>query len=233
MIVSLIRVRSLTCVMVRPACRRADVRISPMLTRHLHCPITPRATHGVMAGTKHHSPPIPQRGRSPGAIVRLQSGENRRGIPACPLARVRVWSRSVMLPGICCLCQRGGQSWREQVGQMSDAAEVAERYFTAWQARDESALTQILAEDVTFRGPLGTANGRAECIAGLLGMLGIVTSIEVQARVADEHDVITWFELHTSVAPPAPTANWSHVQDGQITRIRVAFDPREIVRSGS
>jgi hypothetical protein len=116
---------------------------------------------------------------------------------------------------------------------MSDAAEVAERYFTAWQARDESELTQILAEDVTFRGPLGTANGRAECIAGLLGMLGIVTSIEVQARVADEHDVITWFELHTSVAPPAPTANWSHVQDGQITRIRVAFDPREIVRNGS
>jgi hypothetical protein len=116
---------------------------------------------------------------------------------------------------------------------MSDAAELAERYFAAWRARDEAALAQILAEDVTFRGPLGTANGRAECIAGLLGMLGIVTSIEVQARVADEHDVITWFELHTSVAPPAPTANWSHVEDGQINRIRVAFDPREIVSSGS
>ncbi len=109
----------------------------------------------------------------------------------------------------------------------------AERYFTAWQSRDEQTLTEILAEDVTFRGPLGTANGRAECIAGLLGMLGIVTSIQVQARVADEHDVITWFDLHTSVAPPAPTANWSHVEAGRITRIRVAFDPREIVGSAS
>ena len=109
------------------------------------------------------------------------------------------------------------------------AAELAEQYFTAWQARDEQALTRILAEDVTFRGPLGSANGRAECIAGLLGMLGMVTSIEVQARVADEQDVITWFNLHTSVAPPAPTANWSHVDNGQITRIRVAFDPRAIV----
>ncbi len=116
---------------------------------------------------------------------------------------------------------------------MSGAAELAERYFAAWQARDEQALTQLLAEEVTFRGPLGTANGRAECIAGLLGMLRIVTSIEVLARVADEHDVITWFELHTSVAPPAPTANWSHVEHGQITRIRVAFDPREIVGNGS
>jgi SnoaL-like domain len=116
---------------------------------------------------------------------------------------------------------------------MSGPAEFAERYFTAWQARDEQALMQVLAEDVTFRGPLGSANGRAECIAGLLGMLGIVTSIEVLARVADEHDVITWFELHTRVAPPAQTANWSHVEDGQITRIRVAFDPREIVSGAS
>jgi hypothetical protein len=109
------------------------------------------------------------------------------------------------------------------------ATELAEQYFVAWQARDEQALTRILAEDVTFRGPLGSADGRAECIAGLLGMLGIVTSIEVQARVADEQDVITWFDLHTSVAPPAPTANWSHIEKGQITRIRVAFDPREII----
>jgi len=112
---------------------------------------------------------------------------------------------------------------------MQVAAELAGRYFDAWQARDEQALAEILAEDVTFRGPLGTANGRDQCIAGLMGMLGIVTAIEVQARVADEHDVITWFDLHTPVAAPAPTANWSHVQDGHITGIRVAFDPRGII----
>jgi hypothetical protein len=110
-----------------------------------------------------------------------------------------------------------------------EASELAGRYFEAWQARDEQALAEILAEDVTFRGPLGSAKGRAECIAGLMGMLGIVTSIEVQARIADENDVITWFDLHTAAAPPAPTANWSHVEDGRITRIRVAFDPRGIL----
>lgn len=112
---------------------------------------------------------------------------------------------------------------------MHQASELAGRYFDAWQARDEQALAEILAEDVSFRGPLGTANGRAECIAGLMGMLGIVTAIEVQARVGDEHDVITWFDLHTTAAAPVPTANWSHVQDGRITRIRVAFDPRGII----
>jgi hypothetical protein len=27
-----------------------------------------------------------------------------------------------------------------------------------------------------------------------------------------------------------PVANWMHIEDGKITRIRVAFDPRGIVR---
>jgi hypothetical protein len=116
---------------------------------------------------------------------------------------------------------------------MHQATELASRYFTAWQAHDELGLSEILAEDVTFRGPLGTANGRAECIAGLMGMLGIVTAIEVQARVGNDHDVITWFDLHTADAVPAPTANWSHVENGQITRIRVAFDPRGIIGTAS
>jgi hypothetical protein len=30
----------------------------------------------------------------------------------------------------------------------------------------------------------------------------------------------------TVVAPPAPTANWSYVEDGRITRIQVTFDAR-------
>jgi hypothetical protein len=48
----------------------------------------------------------------------------------------------------------------------------------------------------------------------------------------DGPDVLTWFDLHTTVAPPAPTANWQHVEDGRITRIRVAFDPRALTGGG-
>lgn len=50
--------------------------------------------------------------------------------------------------------------------------------------------------------------------------------IEVHARVSDGSDVITWFDLHSTVAPPTPTANWTHVHEGRIAAIRVAFDPR-------
>ena len=41
-------------------------------------------------------------------------------------------------------------------------------------------------------------------------------------------NVLTWFDLHTSVADPAPTANWSHVENGKITSINVTFDARPL-----
>jgi hypothetical protein len=38
--------------------------------------------------------------------------------------------------------------------------------------------------------------------------------------------------LHTTEAPPVPTANWSHVENGKITSIRVTFDPRPLLPPG-
>jgi hypothetical protein len=55
-----------------------------------------------------------------------------------------------------------------------------------------------------------------------------VTDIIVRKVFVDGDDVLTWFELHTSVARPVPTANWSRVQNGKITSIRVVFDAREL-----
>ena len=60
----------------------------------------------------------------------------------------------------------------------------------------------------------------------LKGMAQIITDIAIQKRFVDDADVLTWFDVHTSVAPPAPTANWSHVEDGRITAIKVTFDAR-------
>jgi len=109
------------------------------------------------------------------------------------------------------------------------AAELAEAYFTAWQERDFTRLRALLADDVSFAGPLATIEGAAECVAGLEGMAQVLDKIEVKERLADGASVITWFDLHTTVAEPAPTANWMRVEGGLITEIRVAFDPRGIL----
>jgi hypothetical protein len=108
------------------------------------------------------------------------------------------------------------------------AADVAATYFDAWKAGDFARLRTILADDVTFDGPLGHAGNAAECIAGLRRMSQIVTDIVIRKTFIDGADVLTWFDLHTAKAGPLATVNWRHVEDGKITFIRVTFDPRPL-----
>jgi ketosteroid isomerase-like protein len=111
----------------------------------------------------------------------------------------------------------------------TDTQAVAETYFEAWRAHDFARLREVLADDVTFRGPLGTADGADEAIRGLEGMAkSVMADIVVEKMFVDGPDVVTWFTLHTPAGDRLPTANWSHVEDGKVTRIRVAFDPRPI-----
>ncbi|GAB7181495.1 hypothetical protein ATKI12_1326 [Kitasatospora sp. Ki12] len=110
-----------------------------------------------------------------------------------------------------------------------NARELAETYFTAWEAGEFDTIRGILADDVDFVGALGTASGVEEALAGLQGLGRVLEKIDVKVRVAEGDEVITWFELHTSVAEPTPTVNWMHVENGKIARIRVTFDPRALL----
>jgi ketosteroid isomerase-like protein len=111
-----------------------------------------------------------------------------------------------------------------------DPREAAATYYASWQAKDFDTLRSVLADDATFEGPLGTAADGDECRKGVEGMSRIVTDVDVKKVFVDGPDVVTWFELHTQVAPPCPTASWIHVEDGKITSIRATFDPREMVK---
>ncbi|MGN6692714.1 MAG: nuclear transport factor 2 family protein, partial [Aquihabitans sp.] len=54
----------------------------------------------------------------------------------------------------------------------------------------------------------------------------IVTDTVIHKVFVDGPDVLTWFDLHTTVADPSPTANWMRTDAGRITAIRVTFDAR-------
>jgi ketosteroid isomerase-like protein len=111
---------------------------------------------------------------------------------------------------------------------MTDAMTVAATYFDAWRARDFARLRSVLADDVDFTGPLARVRGGDDCLRGLRGMAQITTGLEVRKVFHDGPDVLTWFDLATSVADTVPVANWMHVEDGKITRIQVVFDARGI-----
>jgi hypothetical protein len=117
------------------------------------------------------------------------------------------------------------------------ATTAAATYFDAWQAGDFARLRSVLADDVDFAGPLGQVTGGDECLRGLEGLAKIMTGIQIRkvftsgsagSAGSNGSDVLTWYDMATTVADPVPVANWMHVEDGKITRIRVAFDPRGI-----
>jgi limonene-1,2-epoxide hydrolase len=106
---------------------------------------------------------------------------------------------------------------------------VATTYFDAWKEKDFDKLRSVLADEVTFSGPMGTADGADDCLKGLQGMAKKMEDLKVHAMAADGSDVITWYDLHMRGVEPLPTANWSHVEGGKITAIRATFDPRPML----
>jgi hypothetical protein len=112
-----------------------------------------------------------------------------------------------------------------------DPKTLATTYFTAWKNKDFETLRSVLADDVTFSGPMGSADGADECVQGMEGMSRQMDDIVLHAVVADESDVITWYDLKMQGIGPLPTANWSHVDNGKITSIRATFDPRPMLEA--
>ncbi|GAB09598.1 hypothetical protein GOARA_043_00730 [Gordonia araii NBRC 100433] len=107
--------------------------------------------------------------------------------------------------------------------------ELHERYFACWAAGDPEPLRAYLAPDVTFDGALGSTRGPDEFIDGLAGMFAATTSNDVELRLADDSDVVTWSTLRIADKEPVQVANWTHVVDGRIVAVRVTFDPRPIL----
>ena len=137
----------------------------------------------------------------------------------------------VLLPGPG--ARIGGTSFSDWLArEAGDPRALATGYFEAWLGQDFGRLRTLLADDATFRGPLGAASSGDECVAGLQGMSKIMTGLDITRMVVDGPDVMTWYDLATSGAPPTPTVNWMHVEDGRIRRIRATFDPRAILGIG-
>ncbi|CAM3265128.1 nuclear transport factor 2 family protein [Tsukamurella hominis] len=110
---------------------------------------------------------------------------------------------------------------------------IAETYFRCWEAKDFVPLRPYLAPDCVFTGVFGVAHGPDEFLQGLGGMAQATDSLVVRARLADDRDVITWFDLGMGGAPATAVANWTRVEDGLITAVNVTFDPREILAASA
>lgn len=117
---------------------------------------------------------------------------------------------------------------RDSTQLPTSPASIAALYFACWDAGDPEPLRPLLHPQVTFDGALGTTRGPEEFVEGLAGMFAATTSNTVLLRLASEDDVVTWSELRMGGKAPLQVANWTHVEDGKITAVRVTFDPRPL-----
>lgn len=110
---------------------------------------------------------------------------------------------------------------------MNNAKEVVDRYFTALSAKDFDTMQTLLADDVSFVGPLGTTDGADEYIEAMAKVTANMTGVERRALFAEGEDVCQVYDLATS--SPAVTVTvvqWLKVRSGRIAMVRLFFDPR-------
>ncbi|MEV4908676.1 nuclear transport factor 2 family protein [Streptomyces albidoflavus] len=109
---------------------------------------------------------------------------------------------------------------------MASTEQVAERFHAALTAADADGLRGMLADEVTFEGPVATASGVAECVAGLVEMGKMISGDQVEVRLADDGNVLTWSTVRAGGGPGRPTVTWLRVDGERITAIRTVFDAR-------
>lgn len=110
---------------------------------------------------------------------------------------------------------------------MAKAAEIVERYHSAFGHRDPAAARSLLADDLRFEGPFDQFDSADEYMQSLARLAPIVTGTSVQKVVADGDDVVTIYDLHTnSPAGTSRIAEWTTVKGGKIAEMRIFFDAR-------
>jgi SnoaL-like domain len=110
---------------------------------------------------------------------------------------------------------------------------VAQEYFDAWKEGDFPRLRATLDDHVTFSGPTAHYETAESYVRELKSFSDSVTDIVVQKMFVEGADVTTWFDMYIRGSPPCLTANWTHVENGKITRVLVAVDPRPFLKDDS
>lgn len=101
--------------------------------------------------------------------------------------------------------------------------DLARTFTEAAAAGDADTLRSVLADDVTFSGPVASASGVDDTVDGLVEMSRIATSQQVTVQLADDENALTWADVSTAHGT-TPTATWLTFSGGKIAAIRTVFN---------
>lgn len=113
---------------------------------------------------------------------------------------------------------------------MEKATDVVNRFYEATEARRAQDLPALVADDVTFIGPMMKAEGASEYVAMNEQLLGFHAGTRMLRRFQNGDDVCSIYEMDMSTPAGGSItlaiADWIRVKDGKIAEQRIYFDPR-------
>jgi ketosteroid isomerase-like protein len=112
------------------------------------------------------------------------------------------------------------------VVSQTDAESVATDCLQAWTTGDLETARSLVHDDVTFVGPLDTADGIDAYMSGLQELAKIVRGADQKKVIAAGDHVCIVYDLLVASSRPVPTAAWYHVRDGKIASVSAFFDAR-------
>lgn len=113
----------------------------------------------------------------------------------------------------------------------TNAKEVVDSYNAALGAKDFAAARRMLADDLSFQGPIDQFNRADDYVTAITRLHGMVKGIEHQATITEGDQVAVFYVLDTPIAN-APVAEWYTVRGGKITHLRAYFDARPFAGAG-
>jgi limonene-1,2-epoxide hydrolase len=107
----------------------------------------------------------------------------------------------------------------------SNAREVVLSFIQALNDEDFAAARNLLDDNMSFVGILGTRNDAESYIKDMERMK---FKYDIRKVFVDGNDVCLWYDIQMS-GIEVLTCGWYHIVDGKIQSLKVVFDPRPVL----
>jgi ketosteroid isomerase-like protein len=107
---------------------------------------------------------------------------------------------------------------------MTEAVEIATRYFTAWTSKDIDATLDLLSDDIVCDAPAGRLDGKEAFRAFIEPFAGSLRSANLWAAFGEGDRAVIVYDTETPAAASGPGAELLTVSDGKIVYDRFIFD---------
>ena len=118
---------------------------------------------------------------------------------------------------------------------MGKALETTKRYYDVV-CNSGAGLEDVLADDVTFTGPMVQWIGKAQFLEGFGQMRDGIAAIRMLKHFEDGDEVCALYEMDLNTPKGPVTVNaaeWLKVANGRIAAAKLHFDPRALLEAMS